>query len=542
MLAWVGTLASGVMVASIWIGSIRPWCIGVAFAPLFVTWARATSVRQVLAHGLVAQLITSAIAFFWVREAVQTHFGAGPALGTALWLAAACLANLHVAGIGALWKLLCRRLQLRSGASLLLLPSLWLSVWAVTPQLIPFDYGYPWLWSGLPILQLADVVGFSGLAGCTLLLSALAALAWLSRERGLQISAGYLGLALALFGGLNAVGAVRAREWSSTDRVLRVKAIQHNPARAATPERDPDPELRGLRAVSGVRDLVHRSIDGASPADLWIWPESALPLWLGHPEHRAPLEGLKHAIRVAGTPLLTGIGTGGERATYYNSLIALDSTGALAGTYRKRILFPFERPPVASAVRSLPEASNPYRAAPDHVEPPILELNGLRLGVTICFEGLFVDLFRSSAARGAQIFVNVSSDQVFGRFAEPYQHMYMTLARAIEFRRPLVRVASSGITTAILADGRILLQSPLGTDWSGTFDIPYRADAPATPFEEYGALLPGLWLLVALMTCALGARHRERLPMRSSPPEPVIEASPCCRADPARPAPLRGGA
>ncbi|MNK90234.1 Apolipoprotein N-acyltransferase [compost metagenome] len=82
--------------------------------------------------------------------------------------------------------------------------------------------------------------------------------------------------------------------------------------------------------------------------------------------------------------------------------------------------------------------------------------------------------------------MNVTNDSWFGFPFEPNQHLYMTFARAIEVRRPLVRSTNTGISTAILANGDVLQKSPLYKEWSGEFVLKYRKNAPQTFFTEVG--------------------------------------------------------
>ena len=82
--------------------------------------------------------------------------------------------------------------------------------------------------------------------------------------------------------------------------------------------------------------------------------------------------------------------------------------------------------------------------------PQIRRYRGLLLGPQICYEGLFPGFSRKLADQGAQVFVNVTNDSWFGTRAEPYQHLAMTLARGIEFRRPVIRATNTGISTAML--------------------------------------------------------------------------------------------
>ena len=117
--------------------------------------------------------------------------------------------------------------------------------------------------------------------------------------------------------------------------------------------------------------------------------------------------------------------------------------------------------------------------------PETRRIGGIRVGPQICYEGLFPDFSRDLADQGAQIFVNVTNDSWFGTSAEPHQHLVMTLARGIEFRRPVVRATNTGISAAMRADGTLLDLSPLHAEWTA----PVR-----NPLPEGAAphVLPGI--------------------------------------------------
>jgi apolipoprotein N-acyltransferase len=131
------------------------------------------------------------------------------------------------------------------------------------------------------------------------------------------------------------------------------------------------------------------------------------------------------------------------------------------------------------------------------------------VGPQICYEGLFPGFSRSLADQGAQIFVNVTNDSWFGTSAEPYQHLFMTLARGIEFRRPVVRATNTGISAAMRADGTLLERSPLHAEWTHLYEIPYRKEPRPTFYQEYGfRLVPTILWLTAAVLIAAGWRGR----------------------------------
>ena len=77
----------------------------------------------------------------------------------------------------------------------------------------------------------------------------------------------------------------------------------------------------------------------------------------------------------------------------------------------------------------------------------------------------------------------------------------MTLARGVEFRRPVLRSTNTGISTVGLANGDVLEQSPLHREWAGVYAVPYLKNPPVTVYQRAYWLFPALlwgilvWLL-----------------------------------------------
>ena len=115
---------------------------------------------------------------------------------------------------------------------------------------------------------------------------------------------------------------------------------------------------------------------------------------------------------------------------------------------------------------------------------------------------LFRSFSRQLIQQGSQVIVNITNDSWFGKAAEPYQHGYMTLARAIEFRTPLVRSTNTGITMAIEASGKISEKSPLHEEWVGQFTVPYASKPQRTIYSYYAGYWPyiiGLTLILLFL-------------------------------------------
>ena len=509
-------LLSGLLIATSYI-PFPPWAAPFCFVPLWLFWLRESSTRKILWGGWLAQFVFCGIAFHWIPRTIH-DFGDLPwAAGAAALLSFAAFGHLFFVLAGLSFALLRKRFRLSPGAQRALLPFVTAACWASVPMLFPWNLGYPWLAARLPAFQLAEFTGFAGLGLLTLVLNLVVLAAW---ERRRERNGAYLLAGAALFFLLlNGAGWLAAESLPPPDATARILAVQGNIAsleKAAAETRE-DARIAVLGRYFGLTRRGLSEADG--PPDFAVWPETAFP-WLLQP---GAMEGgaavvLREFVRNHALPLVTGApGTeaGGKRRT--NSMAFLGADGGLADRrYDKSRLLAFgERLPLAGAFpgirRWLPRAGD-FAPGPG---PGIRRLSGIRIGPQICYEGLFPDLSRALAAQGAQIFVNVTNDSWFGTSAEPYQHLYMTMARGIEFRLPILRATNTGITAAMAADGTFLAVSPPGAEWVNLYEIPFRKEPEPTFYQVYGyrlfAALP--WLAVA---CILVA-GRKALPSPTDP-------------------------
>jgi predicted amidohydrolase len=98
----------------------------------------------------------------------------------------------------------------------------------------------------------------------------------------------------------------------------------------------------------------------------------------------------------------------------FNTAVAILPNGKIAGSYRKLHLFD------ALSVRES------ARMLPGEERPPVLDLAGMRVGLAICYDLRFPELFRDLVERGADIIVVPSA-----WYAGPYKEdHWLTLLRA----------------------------------------------------------------------------------------------------------------
>jgi len=162
-----------------------------------------------------------------------------------------------------------------------------------------------------------------------------------------------------------------------------------------------------------------------------------------------------------GAPAL-GVAPDGQIGTY-NRAYLVSGTGKVVDYYDKIQLVPFGeyvpmRPLVGFLVNRIVHGFGDMIAGTVQTLFPV---KGAQLGVLICYESVFPDLTRRAVKRGANVLVNITNDAWYGESSAPYQLLAMTAMRAVETKAPIVRVANTGISAVIDADGRITARTPL---------------------------------------------------------------------------------
>lgn len=434
------------------------WCVGAGYFAASLTWIVSPFFVDPVAHGWMAPFALVLMAFglgaFWAAAAALAVRLPHRAFGLAALLAGAELARGHV------------------------------------------FTGFPWaqlghLWLGSPMEQLAALLGAPGLAVLTL---ALATLPLLHPRKG-TVAAAVLAVAGMGYGTLRADGPDPAGRDVSL-RLVQPNAEQHlkwDPAQA--------------------RLLFQRLLDLSAqdpPADLTLWPETAVPYIL---EYSPEVAGII-AAATGGRPVALGIQrTEGDRG--WNSLRVIEGPGTVTATYDKHHLVPFgEYMPLGDAMFGwfgigafAAQVGNGYSAG---AGPAVLDL-GPKIGRVlplICYEAVFPDIPRLAPER-ADWMLQVTNDAWFGTLTGPFQHFQQSRLRAIEMGLPLVRVGNTGVTAVIDARGRVQDALPFGQPGALRVQGLPGALAP-TPFAQAGNL-PALLLLAGLGLMAL-RRGRAALP------------------------------
>lgn len=212
--------------------------------------------------------------------------------------------------------------------------------------------------------------------------------------------------------------------------------------------------------------LIHfrKTLDLRGKADLVVWPETAIPFILEkNPEIEKAVSDLARTLNLS---ILTGALSSDEDRNLYNAAFLFDNEGKLRGIYKKVHLVPFgEYTPLLKYFPFLSRISvsgQDFSPGKEH-EPLFLPTFG-KIGILICYEGIFPDIARETVKRGSSVLINLTNDAWYDRSSAPHQHFAFYIFRAIETGRYVIRCANTGISAIIDPRGRIIKKSSLFTD------------------------------------------------------------------------------
>ena len=510
-------IISGILVATSYIPSY-PVAVFWSFVPLWLHWLKNPEPRQVFISGWISQFFLTLVGFHWVAHTAH-EFGHLPwPVSVLVLLGFCCFANLHIALSGLVWSFINKRLHLNILQSATVLANLTLLGEVYFPKIFPWHHGYVWLWAGWEGYQFADIIGLQGLSAICIFANALVLWIWLTKKN-IRTRITAFAAILALLISFNILGSQYGKKWKVFDSEIKILAVQANIGNLMKYFA----EQGSFKATQTIAEkyfaLTRKGLSEYGPADFIVWPETAYPEYLS-PDFRKTLYHVRLGsfISELGIPLITGGYRHdlGNRKTY-NSIFFVEKDGTILDPpYSKSILLAFgEYFPGAQYLPFLKEIVPTISDFARGPGPKVQHFNDLTFGPQICYESLYPDFSRTLVQDGADIFLNVTNDSWFGSLFEPFQHLYMTLGRAIEFRRPLIRSTNTGVTTAILADGTILEQSPLHKEWTHIFSLKYRKNAEQTVFSRFGMLLDYFFVVLLVLTllwvkCNRRGRHSNR--------------------------------
>ena len=433
------------------------------------------SLREIFVAGFAFGLGYFGFGVYWIYNSLH-DFGMAPPIvaGGITGLLVIVLASFP-ALVFAFW---CRRCF--GAVTLWLLPVYWFGMEWLKGW---FATGLPWLslgysQTGSPLSGFAPLIGVYGI-GALCMLMAVALYLCVRDRRYLLLS---IPPAIFLAGWL-----LQQLEWTEE---LRVTMVQGNIPQEVKWRYD---------QRQNIFNTYWRETTRNWDSDLIVWPETALP---GQSEEieTSVLQPMQAAAREHGSSLLTGlVVSDSEKDHHYNSVVLL---GEQRGYYHKRHLVLFgEYYPMRwlldffSGLINIPYSDLTHGPR----EQPLLEVDGNKLGVSICFEDVFSRQIMLALPQ-ANLLVNVSNDAWFGNSSAPHQHLQIAQMRAQETERVMIRSTNTGVSAFIDHKGRIIDQTRQFATESVSASLLGRSGVtPFYWFEKVQAWLAVLPFIVVLL-------------------------------------------
>ena len=469
-------LTSGLMMTAAFPRPELSWLAWVALVPLLYSLRDLPAGRR-FAAGFTAGWVHYLTLGYWLIATIMVYGGVPLVPALLFYLAlAACLA-----GYLALFALFLGWSAKKPPVCLLTAPFLWVGLEYLRAHLFS---GLPWALLGhsqykrLYLIQIADIAGVYGLsfvivlvnAAITCLLLRLRRQSW--RGSPTNNGAVFLMGALAVTALVLTWGYGRQRLRAVDRELLRaprrlVAVVQGNIDQAQKWDFP-------FRLASVEKHLALAEKTTALRPDLIVMPETALPFYFFYEKGLTDL--VCQRVREMGVSLLAGAPAyqqvpGGM--LFYNSAFLIRPDGKAADRYDKTHLVPFgEYVPFGSWLPFIDKLVAGVGDFTPGEASRVIKLNGCGLAVQICYEIIFPDICRRMVQHGADIIINITNDAWYGKTAAPYQHFSMTVFRAVENRRSLVRSANTGISGFIDPAGRIRASTGLFVEAAAVYEVP----------------------------------------------------------------------
>jgi apolipoprotein N-acyltransferase len=499
-----------------WIG-IVPGLIAIEAAP---------TVRRAALYGWLSGTVANVGGFYWVTG-MLIRFGHVPRPVALLGLVLLCAyQGVVFAFFAAAVRHIRQRSAERLGAPLpmaLLAPLAMVAFEMLVPFMFPWYLAVTQAWLP-PVIQVAEL---AGPVGVTALLMAVGGALYDvgattdARRRLVPAAGAAVLLAAALIFGVVRMAQIDQRRAEAP--TIQVGVVQGNIPFDQKGLKRPDlaaGQLGDLKRVSA--ELEEKG------ADLVLWSESSYPYAISRSRTEDFPEGSRGRVRGDFTvPLVFGAVTVPEDpdVSNYNSAIYLDRDGTFAGRFDKIFLLLFgEYIPFKSLIGGIVPASAGHFSRGEKIVTFPFVHDGVtyRLGPMICYEDILPGFGRELSGHHPHLLVNVTNDAWYGDTSEPWQHLALSVFRAVEARTDLVRAVNTGVSAFIDASGRVTSRSYAvdphltPTPMTGHMDDMALMEGGHTFYARHGDVF-GWTLTIATMLLWIGWPLAIRLRNRRAP-------------------------
>jgi apolipoprotein N-acyltransferase len=254
--------------------------------------------------------------------------------------------------------------------------------------------------------------------------------------------------------------------------------------------------------------------------DVLLWPEGGVDSDPTTSSQTAAV--LDELSRRVDAPLIVSAVT--ERGPeLFNSSLLWTADGGPEQTYDKRHPVPFGE--------YVPDRAFWEPFAPDLIgligreytpgtARPLFDLNGIGVGLAICFDVIYDDVVWDGADDGAEVYMFQTNNADFRGTDENLQQLAFARMRAIETGRSVVNISTVGTSQVIAPDGATLAELPVDVAGHMITDVPLRTGlTPAVVIGPAVKIVLGAGSLVALLVAGLSVAVRSRRQRKTPTPE-----------------------
>lgn len=392
------------------------WLAWVSLVPLLIAVDREKDIRNVIRGTLLSGWIIFLGGMYWLTNVTWVGY---------------ILLTFYMA-----WFIVLFGVMRFYNKNLIIVPLAWTALEFIRSN---FLGGIPWLLLGasqynfLSLIQISNITGVYGVSFIVALINIGIIRRKVSCVLILLLVVGY--------------GKIELNKQISGEKI-KVGIVQPNIAQDI--KWDPEYSYWMLDKLEALSERVEK-------ADLIIWPETAVPLFI---EKKGLLDRVSLLPQRLNCNLILGaqgVDTD-EKKHYYNSAFFLSKEGKIKGEYRKIHLVPFgEYVPfkgVFPFLKSVTPIEEGFNAGSEYT---VFQMPDIKCqpSTLICFEDIFPGLARRFVERGADILINITNDAWFGKTSAVYQHAYLSVFRAVENKVPLIRVTNTGLSCFVDHTGKI---------------------------------------------------------------------------------------
>ncbi len=407
-------------------------------------------------------------------------------------------------------------------AAILLLPFFWVSfefAYSLT------DFKFPWLTLGNSqpyfntFIQIADIIGVYGLSLIILFANVFLYLTFQGFPKSKSINVVFLVLFVVVMAVPLNYGWLEKKSYTESDHI-KVGLIQ--------PNLDPNDKWAAGNLNEQLKlylDLSGQTIDEG--AELILWPETALPVYLLSGNYDGYVDQIIKFINTYKISLITGMPdaqfyfdessrpedakpTKTENVWYtsYNSILGFTPESNEIQKYGKIKLVPFgEKVPLVEHIPFLGDiikwnvGISSWNTGKDTINIKVPLRDTINVASVVCIESIYPEFNAQFVRRNADFIAVVTNDSWYGNTSGPYQHKEISVLRAVENRRSVVRAANGGISCLIDPSGKTISETNMFEKTVLLVDVPLNNSATFYTRNPY--LVPIICSIISLFMIAL---------------------------------------